>query len=74
MISIRKEIDKIENGTWPQDKNQPKHAPHTEAGATAAEWDRLYSREVAVFQVVALKTSKYGLRLSVLTTFMGIGT
>ena len=59
MISIRKEIGKIENGTWPQDNNPLKHAPHTAASVTAAEWDRPYSREVAAFPVAALKTSKY---------------
>ena len=59
MISIRKEIAQIENGTWPQDNNPLKHAPHTAASVTAAEWDRPYSREVAAFPVAALKTSKY---------------
>ncbi len=59
MISIRKEIAKIENGTWPQDNNPLKHAPHTSASVIAAEWDRPYSREVAAFPVAALKTSKY---------------
>ena len=59
MISIRKEIALIENGTWPQDNNPLKHAPHTAASVTAADWDRPYSREVAAFPVAALKTSKY---------------
>ena len=59
MMSIRKEIEKIENGTWPQDNNPLKHAPHTSASVIAAEWNRPYSREVAAFPVAALKTSKY---------------
>ena len=59
MVSIRKEIAHIENGTWPQDNNPLKHAPHTSASVIAAEWNRPYSREVAAFPVAALKTSKY---------------
>ncbi len=59
MIAIRKEIAHIENGTWPQDNNPLKHAPHTSASVIAAEWNRPYSREVAAFPVAALKTSKY---------------
>ena len=59
MISIRKEIAQIENGTWPQDNNPLKHAPHTAASVVTAEWNKPYSREVAAFPVAALKTSKY---------------
>ncbi|MBC7719549.1 MAG: aminomethyl-transferring glycine dehydrogenase, partial [Chitinophagaceae bacterium] len=59
MIAVRKEIAQIESGAWPQDNNPLKNAPHTAASVVAAEWDRPYSREVAAFPVVALKTSKY---------------
>ena len=46
MIAIREEIRLIENGTWPQDNNPLKHAPHTAASLMQAEWDRPYSRDV----------------------------
>jgi len=46
MIAIRDEIRLIENGTWPQDNNPLKHAPHTAASLMQAEWDRPYSRDV----------------------------
>jgi len=59
MIAIRKEIAQIEAGSWPQDNNPLKHAPHTSASVIAADWNRPYSREVAAFPVAALKTSKY---------------
>ncbi len=59
MISIRKEIAQIENGTWPQDNNPLKHAPHTAASVVAAEWTKPYSRELAAFPTAALKVSKY---------------
>ncbi len=59
MIAIRKEIAQIENGTWPQDNNPLKHAPHTAASLMGSEWNRPYSREVGAFPVASLKTVKY---------------
>ena len=59
MISIRQEIAQIESGAWPQDNNPLKHAPHTAASVVTADWNRPYSREVAVFPLAALKVSKY---------------
>ncbi len=47
MIAIREEIRLVENGTWPQDDNPLKNAPHTAASLMAAEWTHPYSREVA---------------------------
>ena len=46
MIAIREEIRQVENGTWPQDNNPLKNAPHTEGSLMAADWNRPYSREV----------------------------
>ena len=59
MIAIRGEIAHIEAGTWPKDNNPLKHAPHTAASVTAAEWNKPYSREVAAYPVPALKHAKY---------------
>ena len=59
MIAIREEIRKVEEGEWPQDDNPLKSAPHTAAAVTATNWDRPYSREVAVFPMPALKAGKY---------------
>jgi glycine dehydrogenase len=46
MIAIREEIRQIENGSWPQDNNPLKHAPHTADSLMGADWDRPYPREV----------------------------
>ncbi len=46
MIAIRDEIRLIENGTWPQDNNPLKNAPHTAASLMGAEWAHPYPREV----------------------------
>ena len=59
MIAIREEIRLIENGTWPQDNNPLKHAPHTAASVTADVWDHPYSRECAAFALPSLKRQKY---------------
>ncbi len=59
MIAIREEIRQIESGTWPQDDNPLKNAPHTAESLLAAEWGRAYSRETAAFPVAALRQAKY---------------
>ena len=59
MIAIRDEIRLIENGTWPQDNNPLKHAPHTAASVTADAWSHPYSRERAAFALPSLKKQKY---------------
>ena len=59
MISIRKEIRRIEEGEWPQDDNPLKHAPHTASCVTADDWLRPYGRELAAFPVAELRRRKY---------------
>ncbi len=59
MIAIREEIRLVETGTWPQDNNPLKHAPHTAASLLGAEWDHPYPRELGAFPVPSLKQLKY---------------
>jgi len=59
MMAIREEIRQVENGTWPQDNNPLKHAPHTAASLLGADWDRPYSRETGAFPLATLKQVKY---------------
>ncbi|MDD0840892.1 aminomethyl-transferring glycine dehydrogenase [Curvibacter sp. HBC61] len=59
MIAIREEIRQIEAGTWPQDDNPLKNAPHTAASLMAADWAHPYSREVAAYPVRSLRQTKY---------------
>mmetsp|Transcript_453 Transcript_453/g.1129 ORF Transcript_453/g.1129 Transcript_453/m.1129 type:complete len:1022 (+) Transcript_453:59-3124(+) len=49
MISIREEVRKIEDGTWPADDNPLKNAPHTQSEICASEWSHAYTREEAAF-------------------------
>ena len=55
MIAIREEIREIEIGTMDKLNNPLKNAPHTTADLADANWDRLYTRETAVFPVAGLR-------------------
>jgi len=59
MISIRKEIEEIENGEADPENNVLKNAPHTQRTIIAGEWDRPYSQEKAVFPLSWLQFGKF---------------
>ena len=46
MIAIREEIRLVETGTWPQDDNPLKNAPHTADSLMKADWPHPYGRDV----------------------------
>jgi glycine dehydrogenase len=48
MIAIRAEIDRVGAGEWTPEASPLRGAPHT-SRALVGEWDRAYSRELAVF-------------------------
>jgi glycine dehydrogenase len=48
MIAIRAEIDRVGAGEWTPEESPLRGAPHT-ARALSGEWERAYSRELAVF-------------------------
>lgn len=48
MIAIRGEIDRVAAGEWTPEESPLRGAPHT-ARVLGGEWDRPYSRELAVF-------------------------
>lgn len=54
MIAIREEIRAVESGTIAAEDTALRHAPHTALDITG-EWDRVYSREQAVFPVRSQK-------------------
>lgn len=59
LISIRNEISKIEDGTFPKDRNPLKGAPHTIEQICSDEWDRPYTRELAAYPVSSLREFKF---------------
>ena len=59
MVSIRKEIDKVQSGEWPLDNNPLCNAPHTMADLSDENWDHPYSREQAAFPSDTSRLAKY---------------
>tara|TARA_R110002167_G_scaffold6277_6_gene28976 strand:- start:44099 stop:47026 length:2928 start_codon:yes stop_codon:yes gene_type:complete len=59
MISIRKEIARVESGELDAENNPLKHAPHTLEDVMDNSWERPYSKQEAAWPVPALKESKF---------------
>jgi glycine dehydrogenase len=59
LLSIRKEIAAIENGTADKTDNVLKNAPHTQFVITADEWSHPYSRQQAAFPLSYVKENKF---------------
>ncbi len=59
MISIRAEIEDIQNGTLDAENNPLRNAPHTMHVVTSDDWDRPYSRQRAAWPVSWLKNAKF---------------
>ena len=59
LISIHKEIKKIEEGSADRSDNPLKHAPHTLQVICADEWKHAYSREQAAFPLNYLRDNKF---------------
>ena len=59
MISIRKEIARVESGELDALDNPLKHAPHTLADIMDGEWKRSYSKQEAAWPVAGLRDNKF---------------
>src|SRR5699024_7382812 len=59
MISIRKEIQEVEDNLADAEDNVLKNAPHTQRVTLSEEWDHPYSREKAVFPLNYLRFNKF---------------
>ncbi len=59
MISIRKEIQEIEDGIAGPENNVLKNAPHTQRVIISDDWDHPYSREQAAFPLNHLRFDKF---------------
>lgn len=59
MISIKKEIDNVENGMWDKNDNPLKNSPHVADVVVADNWNHTYSREVAAFPANYVKENKF---------------
>lgn len=59
LISIRKEIEEIENGTSDREDNLLKNSPHTVEDVVNDNWTHPYSRKTAAFPTVDTKQNKF---------------
>jgi glycine dehydrogenase len=59
MISIRKEIEEIENGLADKKENVLKMAPHSAQVITSDEWNLPYSRQKAAYPLPYIKNNKF---------------
>ena len=59
MLSIRSEIEAIEDGRADRVDNVLKNAPHTQFVITADEWNHSYSRQRAAFPLAYVKDNKF---------------
>ena len=59
MISIHKEIQKIEKGEWTKEDNPLHNAPHTAEDTVTSDWEHSYSRDEAVFPTKKVLNNKY---------------
>ncbi|KAK5070068.1 glycine decarboxylase subunit P [Lithohypha guttulata] len=58
-ISIRKEIQAIEDGKVPKENNLLKNAPHPQQDLLQDEWDRPYTRAQAAYPLSWLREKKF---------------
>src|SRR5579875_3088315 len=59
MISIRREIERVENGDYDRDDNPLKNAPHTAEMLLAGDWKHPYERAEAAYPVASTRQAKY---------------
>ncbi|SEJ05269.1 glycine dehydrogenase (decarboxylating) alpha subunit [Deinococcus reticulitermitis] len=59
MLSIRREIQEVEDGLMKAEDSPLKHAPHTQDDLMGEAWNRAYSREVGAFPTRHQKAWKY---------------
>jgi Glycine cleavage system protein P (pyridoxal-binding), C-terminal domain len=59
LLSIRQEIKKIEDGTWPRDDNPLKHAPHPAERLLSDDWSHPYTRAEAAYPLPFVREKKY---------------
>jgi glycine dehydrogenase len=59
LLSIRREMDLIEEGNLDKKDNPLKNAPHTMLQVCSDEWKKNYSRELAAFPLDYVKQNKF---------------
>ena len=59
MIAIRREIVRIEQGSWDKENNPLKNAPHTHQLLLESDWAMPYSKQEAFYPMDVIRDDKY---------------
>ncbi|MGC9330427.1 MAG: aminomethyl-transferring glycine dehydrogenase [Bacteroidales bacterium] len=59
MIQIRKELDKIKDGTYTADDNPVINAPHTAEECLSSDWKHAYDRKTAAYPLNWVRENKF---------------
>ncbi|WP_067831820.1 aminomethyl-transferring glycine dehydrogenase [Actinomadura kijaniata] len=59
MVEIRREIQRVADGSYDREDNPLKHAPHTAAALLDEDWKHAYSRQEAAYPLPSLREGKY---------------
>jgi len=59
LITIRREIETIEEGRLPRDDNPLKNAPHTIEVVSSSQWAHAYTQEQAAYPALWLREYKF---------------
>ncbi|GAA1556145.1 aminomethyl-transferring glycine dehydrogenase [Actinomadura kijaniata] len=59
MVEIRREIQRVADGSHDREDNPLKHAPHTAAALLDEDWKHAYSRQEAAYPLPSLREGKY---------------
>lgn len=59
LISIKREIENVEEEIWDKNDNPLKNSPHVAEVVTADEWDHKYSRQTAAYPANYIKENKF---------------
>ncbi|WP_433323412.1 aminomethyl-transferring glycine dehydrogenase [Spirillospora sp. CA-294931] len=59
MVEIRREIERVADGSYDRDDNPLKNAPHTAPALLTEDWKHPYTREEAAYPLPSLRDDKY---------------
>ncbi|MGK5558327.1 aminomethyl-transferring glycine dehydrogenase, partial [Actinomadura kijaniata] len=59
MVEIRREIQRVADGSYDREDNPLKNAPHTAAALLDEDWKHAYTRQEAAYPLPSLREGKY---------------
>ena len=71
MLSIRHEIEEIQNGEASREDNVLLNAPHPEYEAVSDRWQHFYTREKAVYPLTSVRENKFWINVARIDDTLG---